>query len=176
MRIVLLGDSHLARIRRRLAHLGDDVVNAAVGGATVHDLIPQATAAAIGRGDVVLVSIGTNDAAPWRKVPVDVFRHALERFLGSSGADSCVVLLPPGVIEESLDGRADRTDALIEDYRAAVTSAAAGAGADVVDVRAELFAMGPSTFAGDGLHLSGEGYRVLLPALNAALAPTRLRP
>ncbi|CAM3542817.1 hypothetical protein [Nocardioides zeicaulis] len=38
MRIVLLGDSHLARVRRDLALVGPDVHNAAVGGATSHDL------------------------------------------------------------------------------------------------------------------------------------------
>jgi hypothetical protein len=41
MRIVLIGDSHLARVRRDLDRLGPAVVNAAVGGATVLDLLPQ---------------------------------------------------------------------------------------------------------------------------------------
>ena len=69
MRIVLLGDSHLARIKRELPRLGESVLNAAVGGATVLDLEAQANGAVLTAEDVVVVSVGTNDGAPWKKVP-----------------------------------------------------------------------------------------------------------
>jgi lysophospholipase L1-like esterase len=170
VRIVLLGDGHLARVRRDLPRLGKDVVNAAAGGATVHDLVDQAAAASVRPDDVVVLSIGTNDAAPWRKVPTAVFREVLGQFLSSCDAGRCVIILPPGVIEARLNGRADRTNALLADYRAAVTAAAVAAGAEIMDPQAELSALGPSAFASDGLHLSGEGYRVLLSALSTALA------
>ncbi|MEU0312973.1 SGNH/GDSL hydrolase family protein [Nocardioides sp. NPDC006273] len=169
VRIVLLGDSHLARVQRDLPRLGKDVVNAAAGGATVHDLATQAAAASVRPDDVVVLSIGTNDAAPWRKVPAALVREVLEQFLRSCDADRCVVILPPGVIEARLNGSGDRTNALLEDYQAAVTAAAAAAEAEIMDSKAELSALGPSAFASDGLHLSGEGYRVLLSALRTAL-------
>lgn len=169
MRIVLLGDSHLARVQRDLPLLGKDVVNAAVGGATVHDLAIQAAAASVRPDDVVVLSIGTNDAAPWNKVPVARFRDVLEQFLRSCDADRCVIILPPGVIEARLSGRGDRTNALLEDYRTAVTAAAAATEAEIMDSKAELSPLGPSAFASDGLHLNGEGYRVLLSALRTAL-------
>lgn len=76
MRIVLLGDSHLARIRRDLPALGPDVCNAAVGGASALDLLAQAATASVGEDDVAVVSVGTNDAAPWKQVPVLTFSHA----------------------------------------------------------------------------------------------------
>lgn len=169
VRIVLLGDSHLARVQRDLPRLGKDVVNAAVGGATVHDLVIQAAAASVRSDDVVVLSIGANDAAPWKRVPVALFQEVLEQFLSSCDADRCVIILPPGVIEARLTGAGDRTNALLEDYRAAVTAAAAAAEAEIMDSQAELSALGPSAFASDSLHLSGEGYRVLLPALRSAL-------
>ena len=170
MRIVLLGDSHLARIERDLPRLGQNVVNAAVGGATVHDLDAQAVAASVGHDDVLVVSIGTNDSALWRAVPVSAFAAALERFLGSWDVRRWVIILPPGVEESRLDGAGDRTNALLSEYRAAQIVAAATVDARLVDSRALLLPLGSRAFAQDGLHLSGKGYCVLLPALASVIA------
>lgn len=49
--------------------VGPDVCNAAEGGASALDLLAQATRAAVDEGDLVVVSVGTNDAAPWKQVP-----------------------------------------------------------------------------------------------------------
>lgn len=171
MRIVLLGDSHLARIKRDLPLLGADVANAAVGGATVHDLDAQAAAVSVCLDDVVALSVGTNDAAPWRTVPEELFRRVLEDFLQSCDAARVVVVLPPGVVEARLQDSGDRTNALLEGYRAAASAAATYVGADIMDPRAALAVAGSSAFASDGVHLSGRGYRVLLPALRAAVTP-----
>ena len=171
VRILLLGDSHLARIKRELPRLGENVVNAAVGGTTVHDLDAQAAAAAVGPDDVVVLSIGTNDAAPWKEVPSELFGQVLEQFLSSRRVGRWVILLPPGVVEIRLNGSGDRTNALLEDYRAVATAAATSAEAAIIDPQVVLSALGSSAFASDGLHLSGEGYRALLPALMAATSP-----
>lgn len=61
MRTVLLGDSHLARIKRELPRFGPSALNAAVGGATVLDLEYQGDGALLTADDVVVVSVGTND-------------------------------------------------------------------------------------------------------------------
>jgi hypothetical protein len=61
MRIVCLGDSHLARVRRDLPVLGPDVCNAAEGGASALDLIVQATSA----------GVREDDLAGCRRVPLD---------------------------------------------------------------------------------------------------------
>ena len=116
-----------------------------------------------------MLSIGTNDAAPWKRVPEALFRDTLGQFLSSCGPERWVIILPPGVIEARLTGRGDRTNALLEDYRAAAAAAAAGVGAMVMDPKSMLSAFGSSAFASDGVHLSGEGYRVLVPALRAAI-------
>lgn len=171
VRIVLLGDSHLARIRRDLPRLGKSSVNAAVGGATVHDLDAQAAAAPVRSDDVVVVSIGTNDAAPWNEVPSALFRDVLEQFLRSRDAGRWVMVLPPGVIDVRLHRSGRRTNALLEDYRAAATAAATAVGAEIMDPQAVLSPLGSSAFAGDGLHLSGKGYRALVPALRLATTP-----
>lgn len=170
VRIVLLGDSHLARIKRDLPRLGQNVVNAAVGGATIHDLDAQAVAASVGHDDVLVLSIGTNDSAPWQAVPLSSFAAALERFLGSWDVRRLVIILPPGVDESRLDSAGDRTNALLSEYRAAEIGAAATVDARLVDSRALLLPLGSRAFAQDGLHLSGKGYRVLLPALASVIA------
>jgi hypothetical protein len=77
VRLVLLGDSHLARVRRDLHRLRGggstevEIVNAAVGGAFVSDLAEQALEVGLQPGDRVAVSVGTNDAAPWKQIPLD---------------------------------------------------------------------------------------------------------
>ena len=169
-RIVLLGDSHLARTERDVPRLGQDVVNAAVGGATVHDLDEQAVAVSVGRDDVLVLSIGTNGSAPRRAVPARAFAVALGRFLGSWDVRRWVIILPPGVEEGRVDSAGDRTNALISEYRVAQIVAAATVDARLVDSRALLLPLGSQAFAQDGLHLSGNGYRVLIPALASVIA------
>jgi lysophospholipase L1-like esterase len=170
VRIVLLGDSHLARIRRELPRLGENVLNAAVGGATVRDLGKQAADAGLTATDVAVVSVGTNDGAPWKAVPVDAFRRQLGTFLASSDARRWVVVTPPGVDEERLKAHGDRTNAVLNAYRGATVAAAQAASALLVDSADLLRPLGSRAFSDDGLHLSGEGYRRLLPALAAAVS------
>lgn len=164
MRIVLLGDSHLARIQRELPRIGEVVVNSAVGGATVLDLQAQADRTALSGSDTVIVSVGTNDAAPWNHVPRGDFRLALGRFVRSYPAGTWVIMTPPGVGESRL-GAGGRTNAALAGYRAAAKSVAESHATRLLDTSSLLAPLGPRAFARDGLHLSGAAYRLLLPAL-----------
>ncbi len=170
MRVVLLGDSHLARVRRDLGRLGSSVVNAAVGGASTRDLLPQAVGAAVTATDVLVVSVGSNDAAPWKAVPLSEFAALLDDFLASAPRAGLVLLTPPGVDEARLGRRRDRTNAVIIRYSDAARTAFAAVGATVVDGRALLAGLGPAAYDDDGLHLTGPAYDVVLPALAAAVA------
>ena len=169
MRIVLLGDSHLARIKRELPRLGESVLNAAVGGATVLDLEAQADGAVLTAEDVVVVSVGTNDGAPWKKVPVDDFHRTLTDFVMSRRVRAWVVMAPPGVDESRL-GAGDRTNAVLSAYCAAATAVAESVSGRLIDSRALLQPLGRRAFTRDGVHLSGSGYRLLLPALTKAVS------
>ena len=163
MRIVLLGDSHLARIQRQLPRIGEIVLNAAQGGATVRHLKAQADGMGLTGSDVVVVSVGTNDAAPWNEVPVADFQRALSRFVRSNPAGVWVIMSPPGVDESRL-GAGDRTNAVVTEYRDAATAVAESHSARLLDTRSLLAQLGTAAFAKDGLHPSGAAYRVL-PAL-----------
>lgn len=170
MTTVLIGDSHLARVRRDLAILGTRVRNAAVGGSSSLGLLEQAASARVGGEDVVVVSVGTNDAAPWKRVSLADFLHALSSCLRSVEAGGWVYVAPPGVVEARLTGHGDRTNAAVDQYRAAAIAAFREAGAHVV--RADLLVgpLGASAFAADGVHLNGAGYRALLPAVASAIS------
>ena len=167
---MLLGDSHLARVQRDLPTLGTDVCNAAEGGATALDLLAQATRAGLCAEDVAVVSVGTNDAAPWKQVPLPAFVQALSRCLGTVPARRWVYVAPPGVDESRLTGAGDRTNAVLDDYRDAAVSACLDAGASVVRTEQVVAPLGADAFVGDGLHLSGRAYGLVLPAIAEVLA------
>ena len=175
-RVVLLGDSHLARVRRDLPALGPDVCNAAEGGASSLDLLAQATRAAVEEDDLVVVSVGTNDAAPWKHVPVTAFVRAVTHCLQSVPAHRWVYVAPPGVDESRLTGPGDRTNAVLDEYREAAVAACVEAGAGVVRTERVIGPLGAGAFVNDGLHLSGRAYRVVLPAIAEAVHGRRPGP
>ncbi|MBS42160.1 MAG: hypothetical protein CMH83_03075 [Nocardioides sp.] len=176
MRVVLLGDSHLARVRRESGRLGrdvSDVVNAAVGGARCDQVADQAARAGVGPADVVVLSIGTNDAAPWKQVPLTIFRATLRGLLVEVPARAWVLVSAPGVDADRLSGEGDRTEEVVARYRDAAAEVLGGAGAVVIDSPALLAPLGPAeTFLDDGLHLTPAAYDVLLPAVADAVAAT----
>lgn len=168
MRVVLLGDSHLARIRRDLPRLGESVLNAAVGGAAVLDLEAQADRVGLALDDAVVVSVGTNDAATCNQVPLLDFRRTLARLVTTHRVSRWILMAPPGVDESQL-GAVERTNAALDGYAAGTFAVAEATSARLVDSHALIEPLGSRAFATDGLHLSGEGYRKLLPALARAV-------
>ncbi|CUR61034.1 hypothetical protein NOCA1240137 [metagenome] len=173
MQTVFIGDSHLARLRRELRGFAGDVRNAARGGATSLDLLRQADGAGVGASDCVVVSVGTNDAAPWKQVPVAEYVQALSTLMTSHSPQGWVFVAPPGVVEERLTGARDRTNAVIDDYRLAAIALCEDVGGHVVGTDLLLETLGAKAFAEDGLHLNGTGYRVLVPAIQSACEALR---
>jgi hypothetical protein len=180
VRIVLLGDSHLARVRRDLGRLLCDasadcdtaraeIHNAAAGGAFASDLTAQAAAAGLRASDRVAVSVGTNDALPWKRVELEQTRAHVQSFLASVDLERLVYLTPFGVEENRLAGSAHSTKAMIDEYGTVIGHLFAEAGAVLVDGPSLVAPLGANAFASDGLHLSGRGYDTVLPALRWAL-------
>jgi len=144
-------------------------LNAAAGGATVLNLEAQADGAVLTADDVVVVSVGTNDGTPWNKVPVHDFHRTLMEFVVTRRARTWVVMAPPGVDESRL-GAGERNNAVLSAYWGATAAVAQSASAPLIDSRALLRPLGSRAFNRDGIHLSGEGYRQLLPALAKAVS------
>lgn len=172
MRIVFLGDSHLARVRRDLPTVGANVCNAAEGGASALDLLAQAAGAGVEEDDLVVVSVGTNDAAPWKQIPVTTFAQAVFDCMQSVPARRWIYVAPPGVDESRSTGLGDRTNAILDEYRDAAVSACNDAGARVIRTDLVIGPLGAGAFDGDGLHLSGQAYQVVLPAIAEAIDAT----
>lgn len=170
-RVVLLGDSHLARIASPdlLAPDGATVLVAAEGGAVAGDLLGQVHAAAVSGDDVLVVSVGTNDASPSRDVAIDDFAEALHGFLDAVDPDRLVLLVPPGVDEDRIPGDGDRTNRVVAAYAERAASLLGAAGAQVLEAWVLLAPLKALAFHDDGLHLSDAGYDVLLPALRDAI-------
>jgi lysophospholipase L1-like esterase len=171
MRIVLLGDSHLARVRRDLPMVGTNVCNAAEGGASSPDLLAQAARAAVEEGDLVVVSVGTNDAAPWKQVPLTVFAQELARCMRSVPARRWVYVAPPGVDESRGSGSGGRTNAVLDECRDAALTVCDEAGARVVRTGRVLEPLGTSAFVSDGVHLNGPAHKLVLAAIAHAIRP-----
>ncbi|GAA0974569.1 hypothetical protein ENKNEFLB_02361 [Nocardioides aquaticus] len=169
MRIVLLGDSHLARITDDLDRIGDDVVNAAVGGSVAADVLAQADAVGVGPRDVAVVSVGTNDAAPWKQVDPDDFRAQLERLVEQVQPYRWVHVAPPGVDELRMEREVDRTNELVARYQRIGGVVLGDAGAELVDTPRVLSRLGSEAFVDDGVHLSAAGYALLVPAIADAV-------
>ncbi len=173
---MLAGDSHLAYVRQDVALLGDRVRNVAVGGAVVTDVLQQLTTTtfgptsafddAVGPDDVVVVSIGTNDAAPYPGVAIEAYEEEIDRIIAEVHPGRWVYLAPPGVdaLEEDPIGRSNST---ISRYAEAAATRFGRLGA-VVDSPTLLEPLGSTAFAPDGVHLSQAGYDVLLPAVARA--------
>lgn len=170
MRTVFIGDSHLARLRRGLERVPGDTCNAARGGACSRDLQGQAEAAGVNDSDAVVLSVGTNDAAPWTHVPVSEFVQALSDFVASHAPRGWVFVAPPGVAEGPATGARGRTNAVIAEYRLAAIEVCGEVGGHVVRTDLLLEPWGAKAFAPDGVHLNGVGYRVLVPAISSACA------
>ena len=167
---MLIGDSHLARMRRSLALIDREVTNAAVGGSTVLDLVSQLDGLQAERHSGVLLSIGTNDAAPWRGISLELFAETLSGVLGRLDGAAVTYLAPPGVVEARLPADAPWTNAAVDEYRAAAIAVCRLRDVRVIRADRLLQARGAKAFSRDGVHLSGAGYRALLPSIKAVTA------
>jgi lysophospholipase L1-like esterase len=157
VRVVLLGDSHLARVQRGLPRIGPDVDNAAVGGSVAGDVLAQAAQVGVGPDDVVVLSIGTNDDMPANDVALSVFGARVTEVAGQLAPARWVYLTPP--LPESAAYGEMAVAALTEAHPDVV----------VLDVPALLGPLGDRAFLEDDLHLTGASYDVLLPAIAAAV-------
>jgi lysophospholipase L1-like esterase len=172
--LLLLGDSHLSRIRRaRLRRLeaasGHRVSNRAVGGTSVLGLGDQLDGAP--PAAVALVSVGTNDAAPWKQVPLETFATTLAGLLPRVPTSRLVYVGSPGVDEGRLTRANDRTNTRLREYVDVAAETVRSYGGEFLDTAALLARVDDDVFEGDGVHLNKAGYDVLLAALTAHVAP-----
>jgi lysophospholipase L1-like esterase len=167
--VVLVGDSHLAehstrdvnKLGRRLTGQGWVVHYRAVGGFDTRAAL--ALQAPVPDAAWTIVSLGANDAAPWKQVPVPEFRSNLHRLLQRYGHSELLVLGPPPVREPASDPLG-RTNAVLLAYGQAASEVAETVGAAFLDLF-DLVATDGSHHVEDGLHLNDDAYEALLAAV-----------
>lgn len=178
MKIVLFGDSMLARFgKERLEELESkipqsDVYNCAVGGWDSNDGVKKAPYIALLKPDVVVISLGTNDAAPWKQVPVETFKSNLGIILAEFKG-SRIIFFPPCPVDESKqkDGY-KRTNALTKLYFDAAMLVCNEEKVSCIDswaIFGSLLEQGKSIYVDDGLHLNDYGNSVLTETIVEAL-------
>ena len=170
MTTYLLGDSHLAALGPTIAALGPDVVNLAVGGAVAQDLGCQLHGVRLPEDAALVVSIGTNDADPTRGLALEAFGAVVDAFVAARPGHLWVYVASPGCVG---DIDATWTAAGMARYSARAATAFAAAGGVVLDTPGVLAPLGPAAFDEDRLHLSPQGYDVLLPAVRSVLRVDR---
>ena len=171
MRIVLIGDSHLARLNNDLGSLvATPVIDAAQGGASIGDALRQASSIHVDANDIVVLSIGTNDAAPWKQTSLDAFSDGLDQLKDSFDLRRWIYMTPPGVDESRLSGSSNRTNVVMEIYRDEAITVLRSAGASILPSHEVIAEQGTLAFSSDGVHLTEAAYSLLLPEIAKAIA------
>lgn len=172
MKVLLLGDSHLARLvpYRRLIASTCDI--GAVGGSTALDLAGQLEGVDPASYDVIGISVGTNDCGPFG-VDRDVSLRALGSVLERVAPTPVLMINNPGADEVAqrwgYDSEAMRA------YAEAASALVAAAGGRSLDLRTVIRPLGGKGLTPDGFHVSRVAHALVFPALRAALWRTRWR-
>ena len=171
MRTLLIGDSHLARLNNELGSLvATPVIDAAQGGASVGDALRQASSMQVDANDIVVLSIGTNDAAPWKQTPLDAFSDGLDQLKDSFDLRRWIYMTTPGVDESRLSGSSNRTNMVTGIYRGEATAVLRSGGASILPAHQVIAELGSLAFSSDGVHLTGAAYSLLLPQIAKTIA------
>lgn len=167
--IVLYGDSMLARFTKtridRLEHQagsGAMVLNCAAGGWTSEDGSRRAKAVAELAPDVVVLSFGTNDSVPERRVGPDIFAANVHRIVAAFPLAHVLGLVPPSVMEREGVGPRGRTNSLLAPYRAILRDAVGHDRAIETDRVLASLALSGAPVHVDDLHLTDDAYDLVI--------------
>ncbi|TDS81088.1 lysophospholipase L1-like esterase [Amnibacterium kyonggiense] len=143
------------------------MVNHAYGGATALDLVPQLRQISVHPGDVLVISITTNDLAHWKQVPLDRFREAVTEVLRLTSHHRTIFLLPPPLDPARQHAARPAQVRSPEDQLRYLTELIAR----IRDSSADTIALPADDIHDtDGVHLNDYGYDLLIAALARRLA------
>jgi lysophospholipase L1-like esterase len=180
-KLVLFGDSLFGQVSKSEQLLLEkklggeyDVYNCATGGWNTDDLIIKAPYIAQLKPDLVILSIGTNDAAPWKKVELSKFKENLPKVLDQFSRSRIVFFLPPPVNESLLqDHKKTLTNEIMKQYFDAAKAICQERKVEYFDSWSVLLPIvkGDDTFhSEDGVHISDEGYDLLFTEFNKVIS------
>ncbi len=104
-KLILYGDSLFAQVGKpRLLMLENvlpsyDIYNCANGGWDTNDCLKKAPYIARLQPDILVISLGTNDASPHKLVPLDTFVDNIPKIFAHFPSSKIIYFLPPPVNE-----------------------------------------------------------------------------
>jgi len=172
MKIVLFGDSLLKNfgkdylIRFEAAVPGADIYNCAVGGWDTNDGLKKASFIAKLKPDIVILGFGTNDAAPWKQVPLEVFLKNIPQIIEEFTGSKVIFFLPPPVHPDNRhSSKRRRLPETVQQYHDEAKRLLEGMSVTYLDSHAvfkPLLQSNQRYHIEDGTHLNDFGYSVLV--------------
>lgn len=174
-KVLLIGDSHLARLNR--IEEGDpgrffkrelpsiEIVDLSSGGANVRDGYEALSEYTLEKEGLAFVMFGTNDAASWKQVPIDEFKSKYSEIVKtlSSKKVKTVVVTPPPVDtdKQTPPGRSNET---LNQYSEVVRKVANNSGVVLIDLFTliSIEMKKNDIHLKDGVHLDRDGYKILI--------------
>lgn len=153
---------------------GYDVYNCAVGGWDTNDCVAKAAYISKLEPDVLVISLGTNDAAPWKQVPLEKFKENIPKIFDEFKGAKIVYFLPAPVDEvkiAKLDAK--RSIKGIKEYYDAAKEACDTYGVSYIDsfeVFKPLLDSGEEYHVEDGVHFNDFAYGIIAEELANALS------
>ena len=170
-KFVLFGDSLLNNFNKELiiklegALKVYDVYNCAAGGWDSRDGVKKSGYIASLKPDVVVIGFGTNDAAPWKQVPLEEFEKNVNIILDNFKSSKIIYFLPPPVNEEKEQEDEKRSNVTMKLYHDAAKRICLGKGASIIDswsIFMPMLTQKKDYHEEDGVHLNDFGYEILI--------------
>ncbi len=179
-KLVLFGDSLFAQAGKHRVIIfenalpGYDVYNCAAGGWNTNDCVKKAPYIAKLKADVVVISLGTNDAAPYKQVPIDEFISNIPPILGAFKDSKIIWHLPTPVDQTKSNtfGKEIPND-VVKKYHDAAKKVCEEHGVEVIDsfsIFKPMLDAGEVYHNEDGVHYIDKTYEIIAQELAKILS------
>lgn len=178
-KLILFGDSLFAQISKselllleKILEYKYDVYNCAVGGWDTNDLVKKSPYIAQLKADVLLLSIGTNDASHWKQVELSKFKENLVHILNEFSNSSVVFFLPPPVNETWQPSNKRRLQKTMVQYYEAAKETCEKQNIQYIaswELFLPLVEPNDTFHVEDGVHISDSGYKDVFEAIRRVL-------
>jgi lysophospholipase L1-like esterase len=171
MKIVLFGDSLFAQMgKHRILKLeqaipGADVYNCAAGGWDSNDCVKKAAYIASLKPDVLIISLGTNDASSWKIVDLEIFKQNIPKIIDAFGGSKFIYFLPPPGDETKQTNDRLRSNETLKNYYDSAKHICEEKGALTInswDIFKPMLDKGEVYHVEDGTHLQENAYDIII--------------
>jgi lysophospholipase L1-like esterase len=171
MKVVLFGDSLFAQLSKRqvqeleAAIPGSDVYNCAVGGWDSNGCVAKGPYIAQLKPDVLIISLGTNDASSWKPVELEKFKENVNKVIDIFEGSKFIYFLPPPSDESKHSPDKVRKNETTKQYHDAAKKICEEKGALTIDswnIFKPMLDKGETYHVEDGTHLEDNAYDIII--------------